>query len=152
VKPVKVILRQDDKKLGKRGDIVEVSEGYARNFLLPKNLALPATEANLNQAKQQKAVAEFRAKAREDEARMLANQLSKLQVTVRVKVGENGKLFGSVTAKDVTDALVKETGLDIDRRKIELKEPIKKTGEYKALAKLHPEITSEFAVFVREEE
>jgi large subunit ribosomal protein L9 len=102
-----VILRQDDKKLGKRGDVVEVSEGYARNFLLPKNLAAAATEANLKQAKQQ---------------------------------------------KDAANALVKETGLDIGRRKIELKAPSKKTGGYKAAAKLHPEIAAEFAVCVREEE
>jgi large subunit ribosomal protein L9 len=152
VKPVKVILRQDDKKLGKRGDIVNVSEGYARNFLLPKNLAIVATEANLNQANQQKSTAQFRAQAREDQARVLASQLNKVQVTVTVKSGDNGKLFGSVTAKDVADALLRETGLEIDRRKIELKEPIKQTGEYKATAKLHPEIAAEFTVNVREEE
>jgi large subunit ribosomal protein L9 len=149
---VKVILRQDDKKLGKRGDVVDVSEGYARNFLLPKNLAMAATEANLNQAKQQRDAAAFRAKTQEDQALMLCSQLGKVQITVKVKVGENGKLFGSVTAKDVAEALVKETGLDIDRRKIELKEPIKKTGEYKAVAKLHPNIAAEFAVRVQEEE
>ncbi|MDR3349638.1 MAG: 50S ribosomal protein L9 [Acidaminococcales bacterium] len=149
---MKVILRQDDKKLGKRGDVVDVSEGYARNFLLPKNLAMAATEANLNQAKQQRDAAAFRAKTQEDQALMLCSQLGKVQITVKVKVGENGKLFGSVTAKDVAEALVKETGLDIDRRKIELKEPIKKTGEYKAVAKLHPNIAAEFAVRVQEEE
>lgn len=149
---MKVILQQDDKKLGKRGDIVTVAEGYARNFLLPKNLAIPATEANLNQATRQKATSEFRARAREDEARILSNQLSKIELSIKVKVGENGKLFGSVTAKDVADALIKETGLDIDRRKIQLQEPVKKAGEYKAVAKLHPEIAAEFIVRVLEEE
>lgn len=149
---MKVILQQDDKKLGKRGDIVNVSEGYARNFLLPKKLAIPATEANLNQAKQQKAASEFRSRAREDEARVLANQLSKIELPIKAKVGESGKLFGSVTAKDVADALLKETGLDIDRRKIELPEQVKKTGEYKAVAKLHAGIAAEFTVRVLEEE
>jgi large subunit ribosomal protein L9 len=152
VNPVKVILQQDDKKLGKRGDVVNVSEGYARNFLLPQKLAIVATEANVNQAERQKSSARFHAQARADQARVLASQLSKVQITIAVKAGENGRLFGSVTAKDVADALIQATGLDIDRRKIELKEPVKTTGEYKATAKLHPEIATEFTVYVREEE
>lgn len=148
---MKVILQQDDKKLGKKGDIVEVSEGYARNFLLPKNLAVAATEANINKAKEQKSTQKFHAQVREDEARVLANQISKVELTMPVKVGENGKLFGSITSKDVAEALLKETKIDIDRRKVELKETVKALGTYKAVAKIHPEITAEFTVHVREE-
>ncbi len=147
---MKMILLQDDKKLGKKGEIIEVSEGYARNFLIPKKIAVIANEANLNQAKQQKSTESFHAKVKEDQAKVLASQISKLEISIAVKVGENGKLFGSVTSKDVADAMLAETKLDIDRRKIELKEPVKALGTYKAVAKLHPEIMAEFTVNVRE--
>lgn len=147
---MKVILQQDDKKLGKKGDIIEVSEGYARNFLLPKKLAITATDANINKAKQQKSTEKFHAQVKEDEARVLANQIGKIEITMPVKVGENGKLFGSITSKDVAEALLKETKIDLDRRKIELKETVKSVGTYKAIARLHPEITAEFTVHVRE--
>ena len=147
---MKVILLKEDKKLGKKGEIVEVSEGYARNFLLPKQLAMVADERNINQAKQQKDTEKFHAKMREDQAKVLASQIAKLEITLTVKVGENGKLFGSITSKDVADAVIKETNMDIDRRKIELKEAVKTVGTYKAVAKLHPEISAEFTVHVKE--
>ncbi len=147
---MKVILLKDDKKLGKKGEIAEVSEGYARNFLLPKQLAMVADERNINQAKQQKETEKFHNKVREDQAKVLASQISKLSITMPVKVGEHGKLFGSITSKDVADAVIKETNMDIDRRKIELKEAVKTTGTYKAVAKLHPEISAEFTVHVVE--
>lgn len=147
---MKVILLKDDKKLGKKGSIVEVAEGYARNFLLPKQVAVIADEKNMQQAKQQQSTEKFHAQVREDQAKILASQISKVELTILVKVGENGKLFGSVNSKDVADALINETKLDIDRRKVELKEPIKATGDYKAVAKLHPSITAEFIVHVKE--
>ena len=148
---MKVILQQDDKKLGKKGEVIDVSEGYARNFLLPKKIAVEATERNLNLAKQQKSTEKFHAKVKEDEAKLLAGQINKIELTLYVKVGENGKLFGSVSSKDVADTLIKETKIDIDRRKIELKDTVKSLGTYKAAAKLHPEITAEFTVHVKEE-
>lgn len=147
---MKVILLKDDKKLGKKGEVVDVAEGYARNFLLPKKVAMIADDKNLQQAKQQQSTEKFHAQVREDQSKILANQISKVEVTIFVKVGENGKLFGSVHSKDVADALINETKLDIDRRKIELKEPVKAVGTYKAIAKLHPEITAEFIVHVKE--
>ncbi len=146
---MKVILLDEVKKMGKKGDIIEVSEGYARNFLLPKKLAAPATDANVNQSKQNQATEAHKAQRRLDEARVLASQISKVTVAMNLRVGENGKLFGSVTGKDVAEALIKQTGLDIDRRKVELKEPVKALGTYRAVVKLHTEVTAEFVVDVR---
>lgn len=145
---MKVILLQEVKNLGKKGDIVEASEGYARNFLFAKKLAMEATAANINQAKQQKSTQEHRALQKLDESRVLANQIAKIEITLKVHVGESGKLFGSITSKDVAEEFLKTTGLDIDRRKIELKEPVKGLGKHKAVVKVHPEITPEFIVHV----
>ena len=148
---MKVILLDEVKKMGKKGDIIEVSEGYARNFLLPKKLAAVATDANVNQAKQNQATESHKAQRQLDEARVLASQIGKVTVTMTLRVGENGKLFGSVTAKDVAEELIKQTGLAVDRRKVELKEAVKALGTYRAVVKLHPEVTAEFAVDVREQ-
>lgn len=148
---MKLILLQDVKNLGKKGDIVETAEGYGRNFLLPRKLAKEATAANLNQAKADKATAAHRAAQAKDEAVVLGAQIEKLAVKIRARMGENGKMFGSVTSKDVAEALVKQTGLDIDRRKIELKGAVKGLGEYAAVAKLHPEVTASFKVLVEAE-
>lgn len=145
---MKVILLQDVKKLGKKGDIVETAEGYGRNYLLPRKMAKEANVANVNQAKQDKATAAHRAAQERDEAVVLGAQVEKVVVTLPVRIGENGKMFGSVTSKDVAEALIKQTGLKIDRRKIELKHAVKGLGEYVAVAKLHPEVTSEFKVVV----
>lgn len=145
---MEVILLQDVKSLGKKGDIVKVAEGYGRNFLLPRGVAKAATAANKNQAVMDKKVAEHRAAQRKDEAEMLASQVAKVTVKLTVKMGENGKMFGNVTSKDVAAALIKQTGLNIDRRKIELKMPVKGPGDYVAVAKLHPDIASEFNVRV----
>ena len=149
---MKVILLDEVKKMGKKGDIIEVSEGYARNFLLPKQLAAVATDANVNQAKQNKATEAHKAQRNLDEARVLASQIAKVTVTMYVRVGENGKLFGSVVAKDVAEALIKQTGLTVDRRKVELKEPVKALGNYKAVVKLHTDVTAEFTVEVKEQQ
>ena len=135
---MKVILLQDVKNLGKKGDIVETAEGYGRNYLLPRKMAKEANAANLNQAKKDQATQAHRAAQRKDEAVMLAAQIA-------------GKMFGSVTSKDVAEALIEQTKLDIDRRKVELKGTVKGIGEYTAVAKLHPEISAEFAVTVAAE-
>lgn len=145
---MKVILQQDVKKVGSKGDIVEVSEGYGRNFLLPKKLAVEATAANLETAKQKANSAARKKQQATDEARLLAAQLEKVSVKVAVRIGEGGKLFGSVTGKDVADALTKEHGIDVDRRKISLKSEVTGAGEYEAVIKVHPEIQSTIRVLV----
>lgn len=145
---MKVILQQDIKKVGSKGDIVEVSEGYGRNFLLPKKLAVEATAANLETAKQKANSAARKKQQATDEARLLAAQLEKVSVKVAVRIGEGGKLFGSVTGKDVADALAKEHGIDVDRRKISLKSEVTGAGEYEAVIKVHPEIQSTIRVLV----
>ncbi len=145
---MKVILQQDIKKVGSKGDIVEVSEGYGRNFLLPKKLAVEATAANLETAKQKANSAARKKQQATDEARLLAAQLEKVSVKVAVRIGEGGKLFGSVTGKDVADALLAEHGIEVDRRKIALKGEVTGTGEYEAVIKVHPEIQSTIGVVV----
>ena len=145
---MKVILQQDVKKVGSKGDVVEVSEGYGRNFLLPKKLAVEATAANLETAKQKANSAARKKQQAADEARLLAAQLEKVSVKVAVRTGDGGKLFGSVMGKDVADALAKEHGIDIDRRKISLKSEVTGTGEYEAVIKVHPEIQSTIRVLV----
>lgn len=149
---MKVILLQDIKSVGKKGDIVEASDGYARNYLMPKKLAKEANAANVNQARKDQETAVYRATQKQDEAKVLAAQIEKVIVKIKVRVGENGKMFGSVASKDVAEALIKQTQLEsIDRRKIELKNPVKGLGTYTAVAKLHPEIAAEFKVEIEAE-
>jgi len=142
---MKVILLQDVKNLGKKGDIVETAEGYGRNYLLPRKMAKEANAANLNQAKKDQATQAHRAAQRKDEAVMLAAQLKKVHVVVKVRVGENGKMFGSITSKEISENL-KSLGYEIDKRKIELPEPIKAVGQYQISIKLHPEVSAKIEV------
>ena len=144
---MKVILQQDVKNLGKKGEIVEVSEGYGRNFLLPRKAAVIANAENMNVAKAQAGSKARKEAMATDEAKLMAAQLEKVSVTIPVKIGENGKLFGSVTGKDVADALKKEK-IDIDRRKITIKGEVTGAGEYEAVIKVHPSITSTIKVNV----
>jgi len=144
---MKVILQQDVKKLGKKGDIVEVSEGYGRNFLLPRKAAVPATAQNLNVAEAKAGSKARKAAMETDEARLMAKQLEKVEVTIPVRIGEGGKLFGSVTGKDVSNAL-KAKNIDIDKRKISLKGEVTGEGTYEAVIKVHPSITSKIKVHV----
>lgn len=145
---MKVILQQEVKKLGKKGDIIEVSEGYARNYLLVQKLAIPATASNINNANQQKASEERKQQRAIDEANLLAAQMSKVEVTIGVKMGEGGKLFGSVSGKDIADALSAQHKIELDKRKIDLKEPIKTLGTYPVSIKLHPEISAKIQVHI----
>ena len=145
---MKVILLQDVKKVGKKGEIVEVSEGYGRNFLLPRKAAAPATAENMNVAKA-KAGSQARKEAMAaDEAKLMAAQLEKVQVTIKVKIGEGGKLFGAVTTKDITDAAKAQHGIELDRRKMDITEPIKNLGPASVVMKIHPEVTTEIKVQV----
>lgn len=148
---MKVILKEDVKKVGKAGEVVEVSEGYGRNFLLPKGLATEASAQNLNLA-QQKAGAAAHKKAQEaDEAKLLAAQLAKVEVAISVRVGEGGKLFGSVTGKDVAEALKKAHGIELDKRKITLSPEVTGPGDYEAVIRVHPEVTSRIKVRIAAE-
>ena len=144
---MKVILQQDVKKLGKKGDIVEVSEGYGRNFLLPRKAAVPATSQNLNVANAQAGSKARKEAMAADEAKLMAKQLVKVEVKIPVRIGDGGKLFGSVTGKDVSDALKKQH-IDIDKRKITIQGEVTGTGVYEAVIKVHPSVTSKIKVSV----
>jgi large subunit ribosomal protein L9 len=148
---MEVILREDVEKLGTRGQLVKVASGYARNFLLPKRLAVAATESNKKIVEQERQ-AHLRREAKVvGEAGDLAKLMAAVVVTISQKAGENGQLFGSVTTKDIADALEAQ-GYTIERRKIVLEEPIKSLGEFKVPLRLHPEVTVEIAVNVTKEE
>jgi len=148
---MEVILREDIEKLGNRGQVVKVASGYARNFLLPKKLAVAATESNKKIVEQERQ-AHLRKEAKmEGEAQELGKLMGNVSVTISQKAGENDQLFGSVTSKDVADALA-AAGYTIDRRKVQLDEPIKQLGEFKVPVRLHKNVTAEITVTVTKEE
>jgi large subunit ribosomal protein L9 len=147
---MKVILLQDVKKLGTKGQIVEVSEGYGRNFLLPRKLAAPGTAENINDAKQKQAAAKHKKIVASEEAVVLASQLKKVELTIPVKVGEGGKIFGAITGKTISDAAKEQYDLELDKKKVEIKEPIKTLGDHEILIRVHPEITSVIKIHVVE--
>jgi large subunit ribosomal protein L9 len=142
-----LILREDIEKLGSRGEVVKVAPGYARNFLLPKRLAVVATESNKKIVDQERDAHLRRDAKLQTEASDLGRLLSAVTVTIRQKAGEEGHLFGSVNSKDIADALEKQN-FTIDRRKIQLDDPIKQVGEYKIPVKLHKDVTAEVSVNV----
>ncbi|ACL22925.1 LSU ribosomal protein L9P [Desulfitobacterium sp. LBE] len=146
---MKVILKADVKALGKKGQVYEVSDGYARNFLFPKGLAVEATSGNLNDLASKKANEEKKKEQEKQEAQTLAAKLSSLSIEIHTKSGEGGRLFGSVTNKEIAEALKASHGINLDRRKLELKEPIKALGTFNVQAKLHPEVTAQFQVHVK---
>lgn len=148
---MQVILRENIEKLGNRGDIVTVADGFARNYLLPRRLAVPATEANKKIVEQERQ-AHLRREAKErSEAEELSKLLAGVTVTIPQKAGEHDQLFGSVTAKDISEALERQN-FSVDRRKIQLEEPIKQLGEYKVPVRLHKDVTAEILVRVVKEE
>ena len=147
---MKVILLQDVKKLGKKGEIVEVSDGYGRNYLLARKLEATGTSENIKDAKQKKAAADHRAQVASDEAVVLASELKKVELTIPVRIGKGGKVFGAVTGKDISDAAKRQYDLDLDKRKVEIKEPIKALGTYDVIIRVHPAITSVIKVHVVE--
>ena len=148
---MKVILLQDVKSLGKKGQIVNVNDGYARNFILPKGLGLEATGKNLNDLKLQKANEEKVAQQILDEAKELANKLEAGKVELAIKIGEGGRAFGSVSSKEIAVAVKDQMGYDIDKKKIQLKDAIKVLGTHTVPVKLHPKVTAELKVIVTEE-
>lgn len=147
---MKVILQQDVRGQGKKGQLVDVSDGYARNFLLPKKLAVIATAENLNTMKQQEKARKAQQAAEKAEAEALAKKLESLTVKVTAKAGEGGRLFGAVTAKEISECLAQQHGLNIAKAKLVLDEPIKACGGYKIKAKLGYEIVGTVNVMVVE--
>ncbi len=147
---MEVILREDIDKLGTRGQLVKVAPGYARNFLLPKRMAVAATESNKKIVEQERQAPLRREAKVEAEAKDLGNLLGSVSITISQKAGENNQLFGSVTSKDIADALEKQ-GYTIERRKIVLDEPIKAVGDYQVPLRLHSEVTVEVTVHVVKE-
>ena len=148
---MKIILLQDVKALGKKGEIVNVNDGYARNFILPKKLGLEATGKNLNDLKLQKANEEKIAQQILDEAKELAKKLEAGKVDLAIKIGEGGRAFGSVSSKEIAVAVNEQMGYDIDKKKIQLKDAIKTLGTHTVPVKLHPKVTVELKVIVTEE-
>lgn len=146
---MKVLLLQDVKGKGKKGDMVNVAEGYARNYLLPRNLAVEASAGKLKELSDQKAAQERKKSQEEEEARRTASRLDGVRVVVKSKVGESGKLFGAVNNKDISENLSRQYGIDIDKKKIILKDPIKTSGEFPVTIKLHPVVQAVVTVIVQ---
>ncbi|NLT39314.1 MAG: 50S ribosomal protein L9 [Clostridiales bacterium] len=148
---MKVILRQDIKGHGKKDDIVEVSDGYARNYLLPRNLAVQATADNLNSAKQVAKAKALRLAREKEDAQALAEKLRSCEAVIKARAGTTGKLFGAVTSQEISDAFKKQFDLDIDKKRIIQDEPIKQYGRYELKYKLGSEVTGTLYVVVTEE-
>ena len=148
---MKVILLEDVKSLGKKGDIVEVNEGYARNCILKKGLGVEANNANMNDLKLKKNNEAKVAQEQLEAAQAFAKELETKEIVVSIKAGEGGKLFGSVTAKEIAIAFKEQCKVDIDKKKIQLAEPIKAFGVYDVKIKLHPQVTGSLKVKVREQ-
>jgi len=147
---MEVILKEDIVSLGSRGDVVKVAEGYGRNYLLPRKLAIQANAANKKVIEQMKAAAVRRSAKEKSGAEALAKQFEGVSVSFQRRSGENDQLFGSVTSADIAEALAKK-GFDVDRRKIQLHEPLKTVGEFTIPIKLHKEVTAHFKVVVEKE-
>ena len=147
---MKIILLQDEKKLGKKGDIVEVSEGYARNYIIPKKIGVEATAQNRNDLKLQKAHQEKLAKEQLDAAKALAAEIESKQVIVKMKAGEGGRTFGSISSKEIAAACKEQNGIELDKKKIQLQENLKSFGSYEVTVKLHSQVSAKLAVKVVE--
>lgn len=147
---MKVILTEDVKTLGKKGDIVEVNEGYARNFILKKKLGLEATGKNLNDIKLKKANEEKLAQEQLEAAQELKKELEAGKVQLSMKVGEGGRTFGSVSSKEIGQGVKEQLGIEVDKKKIQLQDPIKTLGTHNVQIKIHPKVTAEVKVVVTE--
>ena len=147
---MKVILLADIKGVGKKDEVINSSDGYARNFLFPKKLAVEATKSNLNDFELKQKAEAKRKKEELEQAQNMAKELENKTVTVKVKTGENGKLFGSVTNKEVAEEIVKQTGMEIDKKKVSIGDPIKMVGERTAVIKLHPKVSAEITIKIVE--
>ena len=147
---MKVILLEDVKSLGKKGQIVNVNDGYARNFILPKKLGLEATGKNLNDLKLQKANVEKVAAEQLKDAQEFAKKIADSKIELAIKFGEGGRAFGSVSSKEIAAAAKAQIGFDIDKKKIQLKDALKTVGTHEVPIKLHPKVTAELKVIIKE--
>ena len=148
---MQVILLEDVKSLGKKGDIVKVSDGYARNMILPKKLGVEATQMNLNELKNQQKRDSIVAKQQLDEAKAYGEKIEKETVQLTMKAGEGGRVFGSVSSKEIVTAAKQQFGFDLDKKKLQMPEPIKAFGTYEIPVKLHPQVTATLKVSVKEQ-
>ncbi|XEC95052.1 50S ribosomal protein L9 [Paenibacillus tarimensis] len=148
---MKVIFLQDVKGQGKKGEIKDVSEGYARNFLLPKGLVKSASEGNVKTLEVQKASEEKRKEKEKQDAQNVANRMGEMKILIKTKAGEGGRLFGAITSKQIAEALELQEGIKVDKRKIELEEPIRTLGVTQVMVKLHPEVKAKLSVHALEE-
>lgn len=149
---MKVIFLKDVKGTAKKGEMKEVSDGYARNFLFPKGIAKEATQTSVNELKQQQASQSFKKEKEEDLARELGEKIKNLSITIHSKAGEGGKLFGSITSKDISERLKKEHAIDVDKRKILMEESLKSLGVHHIPIKLHQNVTSEIKVEIKQKD
>lgn len=145
---MKVIVIKDTKNVGKKGDIKNVSDGYAKNFLIPNGIVMEATPANIRDLERKKAADAEKRATDKASAEVLKAKLAEIETVLQTKAGEGGKVFGSITSKDISDALMAQHGIEIDKKKIVLENPIKQLGEYTITAKLYQEVTAEFKVVV----
>ena len=145
---MKVILTQDVKKIGKKGEIINASDGYAKNFLFPKKLAVPADAQNLNELKAKQASDRHKKELETEEAKKIAEQIKKIEITIKAKIGENQKLFGSITSKEISEYIEEVLKIKIDKKKINLKEPIKSLGEFPVEIKLYEGVTLKTTVHI----
>ena len=146
---MKVILLEDVKSLGKKGQLVDVSDGYARNFILSKKKGIEATAKNMNDLKLQKAHEDKMAAQRLEEAKLFAAEIAKAEVVLELKVGEGGKLFGAVSSKEIAQAAKDQLNMELDKKKLVLPNPIKTVGTTSVSVKLHPQVTAELKVVVK---
>jgi len=147
---MKVILLEDVKSLGKKGDVVKVSDGYARNMLFPKKLGIEATAGNMKNLEQKRKIDEKKAAEELKRAQEFAKDLETKSVTVGIKVGTGGKTFGSVSTKEIADAAKKQLGIEIDKKKMVLASPLRELGETQVPVKVHPKVTANLKVIVKE--
>ena len=147
---MKVILLEDVKSLGKKGQLVDVSDGYARNFILSKKKGIEATAKNMNDLKLQKAHEDKLAAQRLEEAKLFAAEIAKAEVVLELKVGEGGKLFGAVSSKEIAQAAKEQLNMELDKKKLVLPNPIKTVGTTSVSVKLHPQVTSELKEVLKE--
>ena len=148
---MKIILLEDVKSLGKKGEIVTVGDGYARNAILPKKLGVEATSKNLNDLKLQNQHAHKVAAENLENAKQLSAEIATKKVVMKIKTGEGGRVFGSISTKEIAQAAKEQTGLDLDKKKMQLNESIKSLGTYEIPVKLHPQVTAKLMVQVVEE-
>ena len=147
---MKIILLQDVKKLGKKGDIIEANDGYARNYIIPQKIGVEENGKNLNDLKLQKSNQEKVAQEQLSAAKALADEIGTKQVVVKIRAGEGGKVFGSVSSKEIAAAAKEQVGLELDKKKIQLSDPIKTFGVHDVTIKLHPQVRGNLKVKVEE--